>query len=123
MSGKVFDKNYDALPDLELKVDPSKMVEQKAPVEEKHPGKVIKQHTASEIFVMRQKEKKEEKPKVEATGIQKEKDLTNIKTVIEPAPILTKRGKRGADKKPRKKREMTQKQREVLPAVYRSRQR
>ena len=89
MSGKVFDKNYDALPDLELKVDPSKMVEQKAPVEEKNPGKVIKQHTASEIFVMRQKEKKEEKPKVEATGIQKEKDLTNIKTVIEPAPVLT----------------------------------
>ena len=56
MSGKVFDKNYDALPDLELKVDPSRMVEPKTPVEEKDPGKVLKQHTASQIFVMRQKE-------------------------------------------------------------------
>ena len=115
MSGKVFDKNYDALPDLELKVDPSRMVEPKTPVEEKDPGKVLKQHTASQIFVMRQKEKTEETlRKSEGTGIQEEKDLTNIKTEIEPEPVLTNRGKRGVDKKPRKKREMTEKQRETL---------
>jgi hypothetical protein len=75
---------------------------------------VIKNHTASEIFVMRQKEKKEGKIQHEETGTQEEKDLKNIKTEIEPASVPTNRGKRGADKKPRKKREMTEKQRETL---------
>ena len=131
MSGKVFDTEISGLPDLELKIDPAQMVE---PTTDQKEGdelilpeeKEVNPYSmkTSEIFVMRKKEmkKKKEKQEVERNiklevipedGIIEEKEIDDLQFKMDEE-VKTKRGKRGNDKKPRKKRVMTDKQKENL---------
>ena len=139
MSGPVFDENISGLPDLELKVDPALMVKADQTTDQKEGDELVLpdepntptnpyQMKTSEIFVMRKKQmmkKKLEKieenvrieidePEVIDQGISKEVEHDELQFKMDEPPATTKRGKRGNDKKPRKKRVMTEKQKENL---------
>lgn len=140
--GKVFDENISGLPDLTIEVEPEKMIgetmvdEDDIILEDEVDERFMK---PSEIFVMRQKKKQQKKfnennlerkmenikineenkiieqKKDENIGISKEVSKTNIDLEInEDKPVKKTRGKRGKDKKVRKKREMTDERKQQL---------
>lgn len=144
---KVFDENISGLPDLTIEADPEKMIgesmalnEDDLILEDEAPEERFMK--PSEIFVMRQKKKHEMKNKEEEVerlmenvkinnenkineeikdeniGISKEVSQTNIDLEIkEEEPVKKTRGKRGKDKKVRKKREMTEERKQQLAAA------
>jgi len=134
MSGhkRVFDENLSGLPDLEL-VEPDKLGDLKKDLQFdlELPEEAPKEShmRTSEIFVMRQKQRREAQKLKEATDTIVESDVvventplkeddlkSNIDLEIkedDPPPKKT-RGKRGQDKKPRKKREMTEERKAQL---------
>lgn len=142
MSGhkKVFDENISGLPDLTVEADPIKMMGENIPKED---DELVINETPqerfmkpSEIFVMRKKKKQEEVNKKieverkmmemkideeknnENVGIKVENDITNIDLEIkEDEPPKKTKGKRGKDKKQRKKREMTMERKAQLAAA------
>lgn len=136
MSGPVFDENVSGLPDLELKIDPALMVKADQTTDQKEGDELVlpdEPNTptnpysmkTSEIFVMRKKqmmkkklEKIDENVRIEIEepddGISKEVENDELQFKMDEEPPKTKRGKRGNDKKPRKKRVMTEKQKENL---------
>lgn len=142
MSGhkKVFDESISGLPDLTVEADPLKMMGENIPKEDDEliindiPQERFMK--PSEIFVMRKKKKQEEENKKieverkmmemeiteekteEKTGINIENDITNIDLVIKEEEVSKKtRGKRGKDKKERKKRVMTDERKAQLAAA------
>lgn len=142
MSGKVFDKTLSGLPDLQIKVDPEEMMEKTDDQEAgdelvipESPTKKEYSMSTSEIFVTRQKAKKEatlsekqkklnyeEKQNIQfeiirkgvVDGVAKDEIINDVDIDMDEEIITTKRGQRGNDKKPRKKRVMTDKQKENL---------
>ncbi len=140
MSQPVFDENISGLPDLELKVDPALMVKADQTTDQKEGDELIlpdEPNTptnpysmkTSEIFVMRKKQLKEkqrlekidervrieiDEPEIIDDGISKEVEHDDLQFKMDEEIPKTKRGKRGNDKKPRKKRVMTEKQKENL---------
>ena len=143
MSGHkpVFDDSIDGMPDLTLEEDPDKLIElskdqqagKQLDLEDiEDDAKNIKHFNAKDIFVMRQKKKKREmERKIEEEeeaplddGVQKEQNRDNINMEIqeqaethpdnEPDSKKPAFRKRGKDKKPRKKKVMTEKQKEAL---------
>ncbi len=141
--GKVFDENISGLPDLTIEVDPEKMMDKTIVNEDDiilEDEEVNERYMKpSEIFVMRQKKKQQErfdeenlerkmknvkineenkiieKKNNENIGISKEEPQTNIDLEIkEEEPVKKTRGKRGKDKKIRKKREMTAERKQQL---------
>tara|TARA_R100000773_G_C4219094_1_gene117632 strand:- start:563 stop:1408 length:846 start_codon:yes stop_codon:yes gene_type:complete len=136
MTEPVFNEKETGLPDLDLVVDPTLLAEKTKdqtagdelilPEEE-----LLRQKTTQEIFVMRNQKKakeasnkimeKREDEKIQSTDVpvNKEEERDNLQFKIEDidndkTPSVTRRGKRGNDKKPRKKRVMTEKQKENL---------
>ena len=132
MSNKVFDKTLTGLPDLEIKVDPEHMMEKTDDQEAgdelivpESPTRKEYSMTTSEIFVTRQKAKKKQEGNVKLeveehgrlqNGITKEEIIDDLNIDMEEEKVMktSSRGKRGNDKKPRKKRVMTEKQKENL---------
>ena len=132
MSNKVFDKTLTGLPDLEIKVDPEHMMEKTDDQEAgdelivpESPTRKEYSMTTSEIFVTRQKAKKKQEGNVKLeveehgrlqNGITKEEIIDDLNIDMEEEKVMktSSRGKRGNDKKPRKKRVMTDKQKENL---------
>ena len=147
MSGhkKVFDENISGLPDLTIEADPQKMLGEESIVNDD--DLILEDDTPderfmkpSEIFVMRQKKKKQDKfqeeelernmqnmkikkeePTImeeEKKGISKDIPTTNIELEVkEDEPVKKTRGKRGKDKKVRKKRVLTETQKAQLAAA------
>ena len=128
MSSKVFDKNISGLPDLKIHVDPQMMIQQSKLQQEgdelvipNSPTSETYKMRTSEIFVMRQKQQQEKQENIKLEiekkelnpGIKKEPEVEELINFEAEAPV-TLRGKRGNDKKPRKKRVMTDKQKENL---------
>lgn len=143
MSGHkpVFDDSIDGMPDLTLEEDPEKLIQlskdqqagKQLDLEDiEDDPKNVKHFNAKDIFVMRQKKNKkemerkieEEEDKLLDDGVQEEQNRDNINMEItEPTDthpqgeVDTKKPayrKRGKDKKPRKKKVMTEKQKAAL---------
>lgn len=127
MTEPVFDESNTGLPDLDLVVNPDvlaqKTQDQQAGDDLILPEEdIVRTKSAQEIFVMRNKKvEKRVDEKIETTDIpvNKEVEKDNLQFKIEDiegeiAPSVNRRGKRGNDKKPRKKRVMTEKQKENL---------
>lgn len=143
MSGHkpIFDDSIDGMPDLTLEEDPDRLVElskdqqagKQLDLEDiEDDPKNVKHFNARDIFVMREKKKKKEMERkmieeanpVVDDGVQKESNRDNINMEITEPPETdpTLKGedkkqaykKRGKDKKPRKKKVMTEKQKAAL---------
>ncbi len=130
MSKKVFDENISGLPELvsadknETPTDLDLIIDLPMNVEAK-PEEVKPQTNYNDIFMMGNKKTlRENKPLKEPIdtitssdikGVTEEKDETNIELSIEPTKEkYANIGKRGRDKKPRKKRVMSDAQKEKL---------
>jgi hypothetical protein len=130
MSKKVFDENISGLPELvsadnnEQPTDLDLIIDLPMNVEAK-PEEVKPQINYNDIFMMGNKKTlRENKPLKEPIdtitssdirGVTEEEDETNIELSIEPTrEKYANIGKRGRDKKPRKKRVMTDAQKEKL---------
>jgi len=118
--GKTFDKDFNPMPDFTLKVDEdleSCALDNTEPNEEEIEELIvddIPKREVDDIFLSKRK-RKEKNEKILSAGVSQDKENPGIKQIIEEIPKPKKmHGERGKDRKPRKKRVMTDKQREAL---------